>query len=97
MECIDESMDESMLESSVSLHDDYDGSSTSGSTNTGQSVPRKLEWKQSKAVQHSKILVFVGILFAAVVGVVTAGILVRRQEIDEFDMQVRLPWCGHAL
>ena len=83
-------MDESV--SSESSLIDYDGTSTSGgSTNAGQTGPRKLEWKQSKAVQRSKILFFVGVLIAAVVCGTTTGILVRREEANELETQVRIP------
>jgi hypothetical protein len=49
-----------------------------------------MERKQSEAVRRSKTLVFLGVLFAAIAGGLTTGILVRRGEVNEFDGQVRI-------
>ena len=84
--------EESVL-SRVSLKDDSSDDSCDGTATTGasgQPVRRKMEWKQSEAVRRSKTLVFLGVLFAAIAGGLTTGILVRRGEVNEFDGQVRI-------
>jgi len=81
-------------ESSVSLHDDIDGTSNTGeSAKASQPVRRKPEWKQSQEVHRSKTFVFLGILLALVAGGVTTGIIVKREEENEFDLQV----CTHIV
>jgi ABC-type uncharacterized transport system fused permease/ATPase subunit len=46
--------------------------------------------KETVAVRRSKILVFLGIILAGVVGGVTTSIIVKNDEKSDFDFQVSL-------
>lgn len=71
-----------------SASDVADFTSTSGGSSSYSPDSQKIVWKQSKAVRRSKMLVFLGIILAAVAGGITTGFLVRREEKDGFDAQV---------
>jgi hypothetical protein len=49
---------------------------------------QQLVWKETVAVRRSKILVFLGIILAGVVGGITTSIVVKNDERNDFDAQV---------
>jgi hypothetical protein len=64
----------------------------SSSTSMGSKIEHKetqqLVWKETMAVRSSKILVFLGIILAGVVGGITTSVLVKNEERNDFDAQV---------
>jgi hypothetical protein len=61
-------------------------SSTTGDNNNKET--EQLVWKETVAVRRSKILVFLAIFVAGVVGGVTTSIIVKKEEKSDFNVQV---------
>jgi hypothetical protein len=73
--------------SSGSIDLERSSSTTVGSKNEHKETD-PLVWKETVAVRRSKILVFLGIILAGVVGGITTSIVVKNDERNDFDAQV---------